>query len=152
MTSKMNTYYAVEPLWFSSFKDVHSMFLDILTKPMAKVFEAAVKLHEEHGCGWLEYKGEVYKFGVRKELRQNRTTLYKEHPEAEIIHTIWNTFKEPMVLAQQCYAIAVFHECSDDFLAMKELDIPHPQQNIVKNFYEKFHALHALITIRGLNE
>ena len=152
MASEMNAYYAVEPIWFPAFKDVHQMFLNILERPAAKALEAANKLFQEYECGWLEYKGEVYRFSVGRAFRQNRTTLYEEHPEAEIIHTVWDTFKGPMIMAQQCFAIATFHGCSDDFLAMKELGIPHPQQKTVEKFYEEFHALHALIVIRGLNE
>lgn len=152
MASSLNSYYLVEPMWFMNIKEpIINMFWEIMSSPMVSVVEATRKLYGEFECGWLEYKNTVYSFSASATPKV-RKILYKEHPQAEIIHTVWDTFKEPLLLAQQCFAIATFHECTEEFLSMKELDIPHRQWRIVEKFYNEFHALHAVIAVRGLNE
>lgn len=152
MTPTLNHYYTVEPLWFMDIKNmVHSMFLELLVAPMTEVRAAASLLYAEYNCTLLEYKGVAYSFATGSAPKK-RVTLYEEHPQAEIIHNNWNTFREPMTMAQQCYAIATFHGCSDEFLSMEKLDIPEHQWKTVEKFYNEFHALHAIIAVRGLNE
>lgn len=152
MTPTLNHFYSVEPLWFMKIKNiVHSMFLEVLVSPMAEVRTAANLLYAECGCSLLEYKGEAYSFATGSQPKK-RVSLYEEHPSAEIIHNNWNTFKEPMLMAQQCYAIATFHGCTEEFLSMEKLDIPQHQWKTVEKFYNEFHALHAIVAVRGLNE
>lgn len=152
MSSSLNDYYLIEPLWFMNIKKpVISMFWEIMSSPMESIVEASHKLYKEFECGWLEYKNTVYSLSTSA-VPKVRKTLYKEHPQAEIVHSVWSTFKEPLLLAQQCFAIATFHECTEEFLSMKKLDIPQHHWKTVEKFYNEFHVLNALITVRGLNE
>lgn len=152
MRMTINQTYGVEPHWFLAVEmEIRGMFKDLLDKALTEVYSAARNLYSDTNATDFNYKDETYSFYVEN-LPRKLISIYRQDKNADIIHDSWNTFKEPMLLAKQCFAIATFHECSQEFLSMKDLDIPQRQKETVKRFYEDFHALHALITIRGLNE